>query len=506
MNEVILGLDIGTTHCKAGLFDLHGVLLNSASLPNRFHLSPERWTYYDPAELWETVAVAARQVLHGSEHFKVAAVGVASMAETGLLIDRRSGLPRSPMLPWFDRSATAQAQALDALPDREARFQSHGNYPNFKCGLAKLMWLRDNNALPQNGVVWLSAADYVVYRLTGTFVTDPTLAVRTYAYDLNQGTWDLTFLQSLGIPADFFPRILPTGAPAGRALGESARLLGLTQDVTVSVAGHDHVCGALAAGAVDPGFVFNSMGTAEALLGALVDRPLSEKELASGLVYGPHVSPGRRYWMGGLSASGGSIEWVRSLLQEPPLEYEDVEVLAGQAPEGPTGIMYFPYLTGSGSPHTNLQVRGAFIGLDASHTRAHMVKAVMEGTAFEVEVIRRAASAASGQPVIRVYAAGGGTLSPTRMQIKADIFGCAIEAMRMPETTLLGAALAAGAGCGVYSSQKEALTSLKLPEPIVYNPEPDHHRSYLRLFEDGYMRWQAALRETAPINQPERST
>jgi sugar (pentulose or hexulose) kinase len=318
--------------------------------------------------------------------------------------------------------------------------------------------------------------------------------VRTYALHLNEKTWDNKWLLSVGLDPGLFPDLLPSGSIAGRLSKAAARETGLPEGIPCAVAGHDHVCGALAISAVEPGLVFNSMGTAESLVGALDDRPLGPSEKQSGLVFGPHVIPGKRYWMGGLSASGGSVEWLRSLLGEPPLSYSEVEALLEQAPQSPTGILYFPYLAGSGSPHTDLFVRGAFIGLDTSHGRPHLARAILEGAAFELEVIRRAAERISSQSVTVLAAAGGGTRSRTWMQIKADVSGCRIEAQPMPETTLLGAALLAGVGAGLYPDHAAALASLAPSQPVEYLPDEDRHASYQRLYTQGYLALQEPLR------------
>lgn len=499
--DLLLGIDIGTTHCKAGLFDEAGEAIGIASRPTRAHRNPVGHAYYDPQEMWETIAGAVREVLAargaeaGAGWGRIVAVGIASMAETGLLVDRKTGSPRSTMIPWFDKTATTQARQLEDRPDLRQRFRKAGIYPNFKSGLVKLLRLFEQDPGLLAGAVWLSAADYAAFRLTGEFATDYSLAGRTYAFDLDRKTWDENLLLDLGLDAGIFPQPVRSGTVVGPCSDEGASSTGLARGTPIAIAGHDHVCGAFAAGAVAPGVVFDSMGTAEPLVGAIDDKPLDEAQYRSGLVYGCHVARQRRYWMGGLSASGGSLEWARALLGEPPLSYSKVEALLEKAPPGPSGILYFPYLSGSGSPHTDLSVRGALIGLDAEHGRPHLLKAVLEGTAYELEVVRRVASRATGAPVDAIFAAGGGTRSRHWMQIKADVFGCRLEAMRMPETTLLGAALAAGVGCGFYKSEAEALLVGKNQKTETYLPDPDRSQAYRELFERGYLMMQAPLRK-----------
>jgi sugar (pentulose or hexulose) kinase len=499
MVSPLLGLDIGTTHCKAGLFDLEGRLIASASRQMAYRRAADGSQWYEPEQVWGIAASAARQVMEESRARRVSAIGIASMAESGLLLDPASGSPRSELVPWFDPGATLQAEQLRVAGDPQERFQRAGIRPNFKCSLAKILWLREWEGEILPGLVWLSAADYIAYRLTGCLATDASLAGRTYAFCLDRREWDSEWLGTFGLEPGLFPPVRESGAPIGEVLPGPGELAGLEPGVPVAVCGHDHVVAAFTAGAIEPGSVFNSMGTAEALVGALPRTPLGETEFRSGLVYGPHVFPERNYWMGGLSASGGSVEWLRAVLDEPALSYAELQACLKGAAPGPTGILYFPYLTGSGSPHTDLHVRAAFVGLAAGHGRADLLKAVLEGTAYEVEFIRRAAEQGTGIAIDHLRVAGGGARNPVWMQIKADVSGCRVEAPAMPEATLLGAALLAGVGAGIFPDHRTALEGLARTETEVYNPNKVHHQIYQELFEKGFLSLQAPLRATARV-------
>jgi xylulokinase len=374
-------------------------------------------------------------------------------------------------------------------------FRRSGVYPTFKCSLAKLLWLRERQSARLDGAVWLSTADYLVFRLTGQLATDYSLAGRTYAFDLATRRWDGAWLKEFGLAEDLFPRALPSGARAGSVTAAGEAASGLPAGTPVAVAGHDHVAAALAGGAIAPGRVFDSMGTAETLLGALEARPLGEGELASGLSYGAHVVPGLAYWMGGLSASGGSIEWLRGVLRDPPLNYEDLEALLARHGDQPGEVLYFPYLSGSGAPHTDPQAPGAFVGLRASHQRADLIQAVLEGTAYELEFIRRAAEGVLGEPIRTIHAAGGGTRNRRWLQIKADVSGCRFEALPVADATVLGAALVAGLGEGVFADAAQAWSALSAARPTVYEPRLDAHARYRQLYEDGYLLFQGPLRQ-----------
>jgi xylulokinase len=235
------------------------------------------------------------------------------------------------------------------------------------------------------------------------------------------------------------------------------------------------------------------MGTAETLLGALPERRLTEDDFRSGLIYGCHVARGCGYWLGSLSASGGSVEWLRAQLSDKPLSYNEIDALLASARPEPTGILYFPYLVGSGPPHTDPRMRGAFIGLSASHGRADLLKAVLEGTVYEVEFIRQTGEHITGQPIPALITAGGGIRNRAWLQIKADVSGCRIEASAEPEATLLGAALVAGIGSELYANESEAFNGLALKPVEVFLPDRERHAVYRRLYEQGYLPLQEAL-------------
>jgi sugar (pentulose or hexulose) kinase len=492
---MLISIDAGTTHSKAALIDLKGHQLRYASSPTTSRQHALGFSFFDPEEFWAVIRKVVSEVTSHVDPVTIAAIGISSMAETGLLIDRSSGKPRSPLIPWFDPSAEPYAQTLKSNGDPYKNFRSKGIYPSFKCSVAKLLWLKDTLNISLQDSVWLSAADYLVFRMCGALTTDPSLAGRTYAFDIDQRAWDQDWLAQFNLTSELFPAIQPSGVPAGELSATAASQLGLTAGIPVSVCGHDHVCGALAAVGGDDQTLFDSMGTAEALLGVYDRRPLDVTEFSSGLSFGCHVVPGMNYWMGGLSSAGGSLEWLRAILGDPPLTYAQMDRLFASLSPEPGDLLYFPYLAGSGAPHTDALVRGAFIGLAARHNRSDMAKAVLEGTAFEVEVIRQSAVEFTGHTLSQTIAAGGGTRNSTWMQIKADVAGVPIQVCDNLETTLLGTAILAAAGCGLHSDLTTAHAAMRPKIAIIYQPDPQRHLQYERIYENGYLKLQAPLRE-----------
>jgi len=485
----LLALDIGTTHCKAGVFAPSGTLLASAAQPTPAQRDAD-FQFYDPERFWQAVRAVAGEALAGAGRPSIRAIGVAGMAETGLLLERNSGTARSPLLPWFDAAAAPQAGQLERAAPAGERFARFGIYPSFKVSLAKLLWWRERDARALDGAVWLSAPDYIAYRLTGELATDYSLAGRTYAFDLRRRAWAGDWLQRWELPDDMFA---PAG-PATRPIGMAARGAGLADlsGVPVAVAGHDHICAAFAAGVGAGGPAFDSMGTAEALLGALPLRPLGQAEHDSGLSFGLLSDGEAMYWLGGLSSSGGALEWLRRLLGEPPLAYAELVELAEQGSAGPGEIVFMPYLAGAGAPQPDPGLRGALLGLDARHGRADIVRAVLEGTACQMEAIRRAAVLVAGSSVDYIVTAGGGTRHPRWLQIKADVYGARVEVLHLDEATLLGAALLAGVAGGVYAGVSEARAIAAQRRTTAFVPDPERHIAYRGVFEH-FQRWRDTL-------------
>jgi xylulokinase len=489
----LLGIDIGTTHCKAGLFNSDGVSLKIAKRQTITHYNSEGQAAYKPAELWETVASAIKEVTEKTNE-KIMVIGVTSMAETGLLVDRNTGKPKTDFIPWFDSRSKKEAQFIEQEADLFERFQVTGLHNSYKYGLAKLLWLKNKDPDVIKDAVWLSAADYIAYKLTGKYGTDYTLAARTFAFRMDQKVWDVPWIRSLGLDENLFPDVSPSGGKLGEIQSSDLESIGLVKGIPVAVSGHDHVCAALAVGAVEPGVVFDSIGTAETLAGTLYEQKLGEREYISGLSFGCHVAKNRMFWMGGLPNSGGSIEWVRSQLGEEPITYNAIQKLLSKAKKGPTGILYFPYITGSGAPNPDPLVKGAFIGLDAKHKRHDLLKAVLEGTAFEMEWIRETAANVTGLQIDRMIVVGGGTKNLHWMQIKSDVSRCRLFIPEETEATLLGAALTAAIGCGIYADGKEGISVSKPKNGNEISPNNEHHIIYQTLYRNGYISLQKLVR------------
>lgn len=491
----LLGLDIGTTHCKAGLFRQDGTLKKLAILPTNSKRNAEGFFYYSPEGMWQTILTVLKEATEGVSPKFIYSLGITSMSESGILLDRRLGTPKSEVIPWFDTRAMNEYKKIFNEENHLERFKRTGLHASFKYGLAKILWLKNQNPDILDGGIWLSVADYIAFRLTGSFYTDYSLAARTYAYRIDKKEWDEDWLLRFGISKDLFPDVYPSGTPVGKVSSESFLNIGLRKGLPVAVSGHDHLCCSVAAGAIYKGVTFDSMGTAETLLGPLDERPLGLTEFESGLSYGIHVIRDSYFWMGGIPSSGGSVEWLRSNLGDPPLSYSKIESLLNAIENKPTNIIFMPYLSGSGAPAPDPSVMGAFIGLKKTHNRSYLLRAVLEGTAYELESIRRTAERIADYDIYKIFCLGGGTNNASWMQIKADVSKCEFRTPQLQGDGALGAALIAAVETGYYKNIAEACQPFSNRDEHVFLPNGENHQQYKEIFEKQYLWLQKPLRE-----------
>ncbi|MDQ0972556.1 sugar (pentulose or hexulose) kinase [Neobacillus niacini] len=484
---MFLSIDIGTTNLKAGLFDEDGSckVVSSRQTPYGTH-PDDRYTYIDPQALWSNIAELIEEVLGSFRSPHVRAVSITSMAESGLLLNADTGKPATEIIPWFDDSSIEYVNFINNNIDSFAQFCKTGLHTSFKYGLAKLLWLRERDpSLFNQNVVWLSISSFIGYCLTGEIAEEQTLAARTFVYQIDKNKWDDATITHFDFNPKLFPHVTHCLKPIGN-VKKDVNKLGLNFETKVYLAGHDHICSSLAAGIVTSGHVYNSMGTAETLVGTFTKRKLTLEDYESGLSFGIHPIDNMYFWMGGHSSSGGSIEWMRDILGDDRLTYEKINSYLEQADEGPTGIIFYPYLSGSGAPNPNPHAKAAFLGLKKVHQKPDLLKAVLEGNAFQMEMIREAAETTTRLSISTMSVIGGGVRNPYWMQIKADVSFIDLFLPNITEAALCGAALTAATGEGIYPTLKDAVAATIKADNMVVQPDHEMYKQYRQIYKDQY--------------------
>jgi len=367
--------------------------------------------------------------------------------------------------------------------------------------LNKLLWHREHEPDAwRRSTRWLLLADYIAFRLSGEGATDYSLASRTLMMNLREKRWDEITLAIAGINPDLLARLAPGGTPLGYVTAKAHVETGLSRRALVSSGGHDHVCGALAAGVTRPGQMLNSLGTAEAIF-LPTDEPLTDLQAGrQGYTQGAHVTGGGYYVFAGQYTSGACIDWLRRLLgtNDDPMAYDTLIARAEKAPPGSQGVMFLPHLRLANPPYDDPRSRGALIGLTTDTGNDMVARAVLEGLAFEsLSTFEPLLEYPQISPPKSIVTIGGGTRNELLMRIKASLTNLRHEVIDADEATALGAALLGALGAGVYASVDEAIGAMRYGQHEVL-PTAGDVPIYRALYDDVYRRFYSAV---APLSQ-----
>lgn len=498
--DLLLGLDLGTTNCKALAIDASGAVVASATAPTPLasdSADPQGSPEYDAIELWSVSARLIRQVCAAlSPNQRIAALAVASMGEAGVLLDC-DGVPLAPILTWHDRRTLPYVDWWRERLTPSELYRITGLPLDYTYSASKLLWYRDN--YPQlwtRARAWLCLGDWITFCLTGKLATTHSLASRTMLLDVQKRAWSRELLQLAQLPSDLLPPPHPGGEIVGRVTPEAARVTGLLQDTPVVTGGHDHICAAVAAGAIAPGVVLDSAGTAEALMVTL-DAPILEGAVVStGMCCGCHSVADRYYLLGGIPC-GAITSWlVRTLYgAESSALFEQLMSDANAAPPGANGVWFIPHLDGSGAPERDPYVTGGWLGLRLNHTRPDLARAAFEGLGYSLRALLECIEQCAGLPAGELRTVGGGARNQWWQSVKADILGVPLQVPAVTDVTAQGAALLAGIGIGVFADAQTAAQTFS--PAMCFTPNDANRERYTAAYREVFRQLQPDWRGLA---------
>lgn len=475
-----LSLDIGTTCCKAQLFDERGDILfyRSEECPLR-RIDGESY-----ADLELIAQMVKSLVRKAAETAPVSSLAFSSFGESFVLSDRSDRLLSLPML-YTDPRGSRQARELEERFGRQKLCRITGVMPHAMYSISKLLWLKENRPqVYESADKVLLICDYFGYLFTGKRCIDYALAARTGVFDVRKKEFSTELLNALGIAPSLFSRPMPTGSIVGKILPQIAAELGLPSDCVLVLGSHDQVCTTLGAGAIEAGDAADGMGTVECVT-TVLDTPPDDPAFAEkGYPLVPYAIDGL-YCTYMLNSSCGSvIGWLRKKILHDYTgdETDFFSYMEKNLSADPADALLLPYFAGAATPYRDVDARGAFLNLGLQTTDSELYRAVLEGMAYEIKLNLRTVGA-YGIEVREATATGGGANSDAWLRIKADICGIPLRTLRSSEGGLCGCAILQALALGTASSPAEAASIFVRQKKIFLpnkTPHPNYERNYLK--------------------------
>jgi len=495
----IAGLDIGTTGCKLTVFAQDGRCLDQAyqDYPVRRQSSGHE---IDAEAVMDGVLSVMGAM--GARHPDIAGIGVASFGETFVLADE-NGMPLHPAMLYTDPRGKEECAELEEKIGRERIADITGTKPHEMYSISKLMWMKRHKPeiFSQAKHIFLME-DFVVFRLSGIAQIDYSLAARTMAFDIRTFDWSREIFTCAGIDRALMSEAVPSGTGAGRLLPETAEHTGmLSRPLIVSIS-HDQVAAAVGAGVFDSETAVDGAGTVECITPVYDSLPDLASMSEGNFAVVPYVLPGK-YVCYAFSYTGGAlIQWCVDNLAKKEKELAaqkglTVNEFLEEDFEDPTGILVLPHFAGAATPYMDTGSKGAMVGLTAESSVRDIYRACMEGVAYEMlvnlEYLKRA-----GTHFTMLHATGGGARSKVWMQMKADMLGIPITALRTADAGTVGSAMLTGIATGCFKDLKDAAAHM-VEKAEAYTPRQEMHEKY----ESIYRRYRKLYKAVRPLVQEE---
>ena len=506
----IAGLDIGTTGCKCTVFSEEGKELGKAyrDYPVKRSISGHE---IDVEAIMESVYFVISKMT--AEYNDIAGIGVTSFGETFVMLDE-NGKPLAPAMLYTDPRGSVECKELvDAFgggrAGEEAIAKITGVVPHEMYGLPKMMWQKKHN--PERFAKCkriLQMEDFVVFKLTGNAQIDYSLATRSMGFDINTLTWSEKLFEIAGIDIQLMSKLVPTGTDAGLITEEAAKKTGLATTTHVVSISQDQVSAAVGAGAFSEDVGVDGAGTVQCLT-PIFDKMPEVSDMVDGkYVIVPYVVPGKFVTYAFSYTGGALMQWCTETLtkKEKELanekgisvntyleqEYVRLREAEKQSSDGPSGMLVLPHFAGAATPYMDTGSKGAVVGMTTATTTADIYRGCMEGISYEMYLNYKNVLKAGAKPK-KLHATGGGARSAVWMQMKADMLGIPIVALKTVDAGTVGSAMLTGIALGLFKDLEDAADKM-VEETTVYQPRMEIHDQFMVAFEK-YEKLYSAVRE-----------
>jgi len=491
MTNTLLGIDVGTTTTKALLISEEGEVIASASEAYALATPGIGLCEQNAMDWWNALVRTVRRVCDTPE--RAASVkGISLSTQGGTVVPTDAAFrPLANAIVWSDARCAQDRPVFEAALGADYVYRTCGWKLGRGLPAMELRRMRlDRPELFRSAAYFLTVPDFICARLTGRPAVDLSNAGINHLTNIREGRYDPALLELVGVSEKQLAVHAPSCTPVGQLTREAAEALGLPRSVTVSSGAHDQYAVALGAGICEAGDAVIGTGTAWVVT-TLRDEP----DFESGFAQSLSATAGKWGSMLSISTGGVCLDWFRRQVAgraEEALDYDTLNALVAQRDEpGAGGVRFYPYFNGAGQPEPDGRCKATLLGLDLSHDRGHIARAVMEGVACQTVWAMR--TMAKRQPIGRLCLAGGATKSPVWTQMIAEIADRPLHVSGVADLACAGAAMMAGVGCGLFRDTAEAARRLA-PKERLAEPDPQRAEAYRAVFES-YQNGARALKE-----------
>ena len=482
--EYVIGIDIGTTALKTFLCNNKGEIISSSLKEYPLSHPKPGLAEQDPADWWKATIESIRSVVNETNINRedVKSIGLTGQMHGAVFLDSNNNVLR-PAILWCDQRTSSECDNINRIIGKENLIALTSNPALTGFTAPKILWVRKNEPqIYEKTRKILLPKDYIRFRLTREFASDVSDASGTLLFDVKNRKWSNEVLEKLNIDRNLLPDVYESTEITGTLTKDVSKLTGLSTETIVVAGAGDQAAGAVGNGIVEPGIISSTTGTSGVVF-AYMDKAKTDP---SGRLHTfCHAVPGKWHVMGVMLAAGGSFKWLKDILGA--VSYQLMTEQASKAPVGSEGLIFLPYLMGERTPHADPDAKAVFFGISPRHTRAHIIRSVMEGVSFglrdSLEIIKKL-----DIPVSEIRASGGGAKSKLWKQIQADVNKESIYTINVDEGPAFGAALLAMVGAGIYSSVPEAcrhaIKTIDKIEPIGENIKiyDEYYKLYKKLY------------------------
>ncbi len=494
---LVLGLDIGTSGAKGMLIDSGGKLVRQAGAEYPLLTPRPGWTEQD-SEAWWQASVTILQTLGADAPGDIVGLGLTGQMHGAVFLDGDGAVIR-PAILWNDQRTAEECDDIEQiLGDDLRRITGNPALTGFQA--PKILWLRKHEPAHYERVRQvLLPKDYIRYRLTGDFATDASDASGTLLLGLERRDYSATICEALGVPMEWLPNVYEGPDVTGHVSVDGARQTGLSQGLPVVAGGGDNAAAAVGSGVITADKALLSVGTS-----GVVFSPSDALQIdPDGALHAfCHALPGTYHLMGVMLSAGGSLRWYRDTLASEEVSvasrsgadpYTLLAAQAAQVEAGSDGLYFLPYLSGERTPHMDPHARAAWIGLTLSHSRAHLLRALLEGVGYGLKDGLARMAELDVRPS-ELIAVGGGVRGSLWRGILATILDKPLRRVEIEEGPAYGAALLALVGSGVYASVEDAVANTVALRDDVETPDTATREVYARGYNT-FRRLYPALRD-----------